>query len=159
MYNVRSPPVWQTDITQGPESASIKPIKVALIDDGVKTSYASLDENIHCGKSGWGTARADRKKSTRAYLRNYNSSQTGHGTVMAYYICRVCPKVKLCVAKLDPQTRSRNNAGTGSSQQQMTFSIESVTEVSYSWYYQNLATLDRLANPKIANAGHQMGSE
>lgn len=116
----------------------MKPIKVALIDDGVKTSYASLDENIHCGKSGWSTEPAvpkgsDRKKSTRAYLRNYNSSQTGHGTVMAYYILRVCPKAKLCVAKLDPQVRPGNNAVAGSNQQ-MTFSIESVTEVSYCYY-------------------------
>jgi hypothetical protein len=126
-----------------PQSArvpAVKPVKVALIDDGVKTSRASLDDNILCGKSGWATTATTApaapnagggRRPARASLRNYNSSHTGHGTVMAYYICRVCPKVKLCVAKLEPQTRPKNDAGADSGGEQVTFSIESVTEVSW----------------------------
>lgn len=114
-------------------NGNVKPIKIALIDDGVKTSYASLNENIHCGKSGWGTGTttpkgSNKKKSPKAYLRNYNMSDTNHGTVMAYYIRRVCPKVKLCVAKLDPQTRPRSKMG-GGNRDQITFSLESVIKV------------------------------
>lgn len=119
---------------QGSRNTNVRPIKIALIDDGVKTSYASLNENIQSGKSGWSTATAtpkgsSKKKSTKSPLRNYNWSHTGHGTVMAYYIRRVCPKVKLCVAKLDPQPRPRSNTGGGNSDQ-ITFSIESVIDVS-----------------------------
>ncbi|KAF5488712.1 hypothetical protein CGCF413_v013009 [Colletotrichum fructicola] len=92
----------------------VRPIKVALIDDGVKTSYDGLDEIVHCG-------RGDKRKAANNYPLNYNHSQTGHGTVMAYFIRRVCPWVKLCIAKLECQARSGRN-------QPVTFSIESATE-------------------------------
>lgn len=89
----------------------------------MKSSYAGLDENIHCGKS-WAQhpkpRQGQKKKPIRDYSRNYNSSHTGHGTVMAYYIRRVCPRVQLCVAKLDPERH----------RQQVTFSIQSADEVS-----------------------------
>ncbi|KAJ0275472.1 hypothetical protein COL940_008821 [Colletotrichum noveboracense] len=108
----------------------VRPIKVALIDDGVKTSYDGLDEIVHCGRFGWGSVsgsasttskRGDKRKAANNYPLNYNHSQTGHGTVMAYFIRRVCPWVKLCIAKLECQARSGRN-------QPVTFSIESATE-------------------------------
>jgi hypothetical protein len=148
---------------QNPQSAKGRPIKVALIDDGVRTSYAWLDENVDCGRSGWGRSAsatpkgADKKKAAKNYPRNYNHSQTGHGTVMAYFIRRVCPWVKLCIAKLECQARSRSSAGSGNNQP-VTFSIESATEVSDQAPRREVA--DHMANPRyIHYAGDQMGSK
>jgi hypothetical protein len=106
-------------------------VKVAIIDDGVKTSYANLDANVETGWSGWRQSEphndgGKRKNSPKEYLGNYTISQTGHGTVMAYYIRRVCPNVRLCIAKLDPQIRPE----IGGHGERITFSIRSAVEVS-----------------------------
>ncbi|XXH01221.1 hypothetical protein Hte_007575 [Hypoxylon texense] len=106
----------------------VRPIKVALIDDGVKTSYAGLDDNVQIGKSGWqqfDTYKTQTGAARRGYFRNYNSSHTGHGTVMAYYIKRVCPKVHFYVAKLDPQPQRGEIGGRGD---RVTFSRRSAAE-------------------------------
>ncbi|UKZ77173.1 hypothetical protein TrVFT333_004892 [Trichoderma virens FT-333] len=103
-------------------------IRVALIDDGVKTSYAGLNSNIHTGISVW---QPSDSKSTEfandkpAHYRNYNSSHTGHGTVMAYYIKRLCPKVRLYVAKLDCKSHRGGNGGYSAN---VTFSLDSVIQ-------------------------------
>ncbi|KAK4187371.1 hypothetical protein QBC35DRAFT_552243 [Podospora australis] len=110
-------------------------ISVALIDDGVKSTYAGLDNNIVTGKSfvrrpkssGLGTL-LERMEESLSCVRNYESSHTGHGTVMAYFIRRVCPNVKLYIAKLDPEIPPRD--GTASNNKTMSFSIESAAEVS-----------------------------
>lgn len=131
----------QTDRTQ---KSPCRPIKVALIDDGVKTSYEYLNDQVHCGKSEWGLTSpkprggdSEKKRRFRNYASTYTSSYTGHGTVMAYYICRMCPAVELCIAKLEPQSPSKNNVAAGTHSQQIAFTIESVTEVSDStkFYY------------------------
>ncbi|CAK7213326.1 hypothetical protein SCUCBS95973_001766 [Sporothrix curviconia] len=99
------------------------PIKVALIDDGVKSSYRGLDDNILCGQS-WPSPRAPQQKSKVPRVitsPKYNSSHTGHGTVMAWYIRRMCPRVKLCVAKLDPVVCALPNV-----EEKVTFTAESV---------------------------------
>ncbi|KAF3902437.1 hypothetical protein ABW21_db0200666 [Orbilia brochopaga] len=64
------------------------PVKVALIDDGVKSSYARLDDCIDRGKSWARLPKSNRRKSIRRYSQSYNTSQVGHGTVMAYFISR-----------------------------------------------------------------------
>lgn len=130
----------------------MRPIKVALIDDGVKTSYGRLDEIVHCGRCGWDSASGsasttskmgDKRKPAKNYPLNYNHSQTGHGTVMAYFIQRVCPRVKLCIAKLECQTGSCRQAGSDK-YQPVTFSIESATEVSNPVHRREVA--DHMAN-------------
>ncbi|KAI1458770.1 subtilisin-like protein [Annulohypoxylon moriforme] len=105
-----------------------RPIKVALIDDGVKTSYGGLDGNIYAGNSGWeqlDTNKSQTGMTRQDYFRNYNSSHTGHGTVMAYYIKRVCPKVHFYVAKLEPEPQ---RGYIGGRSEAVTFSRESVAE-------------------------------
>ena len=96
------------------ESSQSDPIKVAIIDDGVKSSHAGLDANIDEGES-W-----VRQAKQRDPYSPYNTSAKGHGTVMAYYIRRVCPKVRLYVAKLDPRMV----------QGRLVFSMESAAEVN-----------------------------
>jgi hypothetical protein len=88
-------------------------IKVALIDDGVKSSYDNLDKNIDGGES-W-----VKQSSLKDPQSPYVTSAEHHGTVMAYFIRRVCPHVRLYVLKLDPNM----------AQNRPTFSIESATEV------------------------------
>ena len=102
----------------GERIANLKPkypqVKVAIIDDGVKSSVGRLNDLIECGES-W-----VEQANPRQRYSPYNTSSRGHGTVMAYYIGRVCPNVRLCVAKLNPLIV----------QGQVTFSIESATAVS-----------------------------
>ncbi|KUI56352.1 Major intracellular serine protease [Cytospora mali] len=136
----------------------VHPIRVALIDDGVKSSYNKLDNNIHAGKAGWQQPNPDnkQKKSTRGGpFRNYNSSQTGHGTVMAYYIKRVCPKVSFYIAKLDVTSRNTID-GDGKF---VTFSCDSAAEaihwaveedvdiISMSWSIEKDTTINSQAKP------------
>lgn len=107
-------------------------IRVALIDDGVKTSYAGLDDNVFKGESGWQQPEPDATQTSpaatrRSVLHSYNSSQTGHGTVMAYYIRRVCPKVHLYVAKLEPEP---HRGEVGPRGEKVTFSRDSAAKVS-----------------------------
>ena len=96
------------------ESNLQKHVKVALIDDGVQSNYAGLNDNIKSGAIFFQAA------SNQRFSQNYNTSLYDHGTVMAYYICRVCPNVRLHVAKLDGKQRARG----------VSFSIQSVIDVS-----------------------------
>ncbi|PON28837.1 hypothetical protein TGAM01_v201945 [Trichoderma gamsii] len=100
------------------------PIKVALIDDGVKSSYATLDDSIERGDSWVHQPNPSQRRSKHGYSQNYNTSAHGHGTVMAYYICRMCPGVRLYVAKLNPEPKH----GDGSGRALVSFSIESTVE-------------------------------
>jgi hypothetical protein len=84
---------WQPDL-KPPE------IKVALIDDGVDTAHASLSCIIADGKS-------FSQKSNGQYNSYYKSSR-GHGTIMATLIRKICPGVKLYVARLNEE---RTNNG------------------------------------------------
>lgn len=98
-----------------------KPVKVAIIDDGVKSSYDNLDNNIDDGES-W--VRSDPQQPHSPYF----TSVKGHGTVMAYLIRRVCPQVRLYVLKLDPTIVGGY----------ATFSMESATQVlDHSFLIQN----------------------
>jgi hypothetical protein len=93
-------------------------VRVALIDDGVQSKYGDLDDNIEVGMTFMPTPTED--GPTQRFTQNYNTSLYGHGTVMAYYIRRVCPKVRLFVAKLAGKQR---RLGVG-------FSIKSAVDVS-----------------------------
>jgi len=71
-----------------------EPITVALIDDGIDMDDTILrPHNIVSGRS---FCSHDTEQPRPYYL-----SSGGHGTAMASLICRVCPKVRLYVLKLD----------------------------------------------------------
>ncbi|GKZ32277.1 hypothetical protein AbraIFM66950_001570 [Aspergillus brasiliensis] len=89
-------------------------IRVALIDDGVRSNIAGLDDSIAAGKS-----FATTKSSASTRSSNYNTSQFGHGTVMALCIRRMCPKVRLYVARVDGKENSRRG---------VSFSIASINQ-------------------------------
>ena len=77
-------------------------IKVALIDDGVDTAFQNLSNNIASGVSYC-------KRANGLYSSYYQSSG-GHGTVMASLIRRVCPNVRIYVAKLDDKLTAASAA-------------------------------------------------
>ncbi|KAK4205446.1 putative peptidase [Triangularia verruculosa] len=72
-----------------------KDVTVALIDDGV-----SIDTPTIVGKV-IGGATFDRGQPDENGPSPYFVSASGHGTVMADMICRVCPTAKLYVFKLE----------------------------------------------------------
>ncbi|KAK4107020.1 subtilisin-like protein [Canariomyces notabilis] len=99
--------------------SSSRTVTVALIDDGVQSSYDGLNVNIQNGES-WAKAREFQwGKPGRRFRPTYYTSQHGHGTVMAWYIRRVCREVRLLVAKLDSVMAPRTP---------VTFSIESAAK-------------------------------
>jgi subtilisin family serine protease len=80
---------------------TFRQIKVALIDDGVDGLNAELSKSIEAGQT----------FSIREG-GNYNSyftSSKGHGTIMAMLIRKICPNVRLYVAKLDEERTGRNS--------------------------------------------------
>lgn len=78
----------------------IKPVKVALIDDGV--DGAAFSENIKCGESFCG------RNGPHNELYNYWMPTGCHGTQMASLICEVCPEVELYVARIQDIEVGRN---------------------------------------------------
>jgi hypothetical protein len=74
------------------QAASLKDVNVAVIDDGIDYALEDLRDNIACGVSYY-------------YLSNqpvdYWVLPGGHGTAMARLIRRICPHVKLYIARLD----------------------------------------------------------
>lgn len=70
-----------------------RPIKVAVIDDGIDAVYN--EEQFSATLKGGESFCTGRKRPP------YFFSSTGHGTLMADLVQRVCPKVHLYVARLD----------------------------------------------------------
>jgi hypothetical protein len=95
-------------------------IKVALIDDGVDLYAETLRGKVRGGES------FDRGGLRENGPSPYYTSATGHGTVMADMICRVCPVAKLYVYKLE--THAGVNPATGARTHEQ-ISVESATAV------------------------------
>lgn len=77
---------------------NLKPVKIALIDDGVDASHLHLRDNI---KEGVTYCASCLGKSN--VPSSYYGSTNGHGTLMAALISYVCRGVHLYVAKLNDQ--------------------------------------------------------
>ncbi|KAJ5637415.1 hypothetical protein N7490_007294 [Penicillium lividum] len=83
-----------------PPSIAYKPIVVALFDDGVTLPHEGMNPRLFDGTS-FQTYESDNRVSP------YWISETGHGTLMARLIHRICPKAMIKVFKL--QTRPTVN--------------------------------------------------
>ncbi|PYI14016.1 subtilisin-like protein, partial [Aspergillus violaceofuscus CBS 115571] len=73
---------------------SMEDVRVALIDDGVDIEEKTLRGKIVGGRSFFPRDHAQNLQ------RPFYVSGSGHGTVMASLICRVCPTAKLFVVKV-----------------------------------------------------------
>ena len=85
--------IQQIALNYEPNQNDLEPIRVALIDDGIDGADQILYENIADGVS---FCHRDEGLSNTYYV-----ASGGHGTLMATFIRRMCPWVKLYVAKLD----------------------------------------------------------
>ncbi|KAI1824956.1 hypothetical protein F4861DRAFT_538412 [Xylaria intraflava] len=77
------------------ERDKIRPIKIAIIDDGVDASLEFLVGQIRGGKSFCPYARSS------DLMNAYYVPSGQHGTMMADLICRICPSCELYIARLD----------------------------------------------------------
>ncbi len=80
--------------------AELQHIKVAVIDDGIDGFETSLSGSIEHGVSFCPSSDSEN------FIRTYYVSSGGHGTMMARLIRRMCPKVKLYVARLEEHVPS-----------------------------------------------------
>ncbi|KAI1380597.1 hypothetical protein F4677DRAFT_192150 [Hypoxylon crocopeplum] len=74
-----------------------KDVRVALIDDGVQFGHESLQGKI---TDGWSFDDGYDGADLPGARKPFHESQTGHGTLMANMICRVCPGAKIFVYRL-----------------------------------------------------------
>ncbi|KAI0969672.1 hypothetical protein F4678DRAFT_473528 [Xylaria arbuscula] len=91
-----------------PAASNTRPVKVAIIDDGVDASLLSLDGKIAIGKSFCPYV------NSTDLLSPYYVPSGNHGTCMATLISKICPEVSLYVARLDERQ------APGSSHRQIT---------------------------------------
>ncbi|KIW80117.1 hypothetical protein Z517_06732 [Fonsecaea pedrosoi CBS 271.37] len=73
-------------------------VRVALIDDGVQFGHESLQEKI---QDGWSFDDGYDGVDLPGARRPFHESSTGHGTLMANMICRICPNAKIFVCRLN----------------------------------------------------------
>ncbi|KAI0436566.1 hypothetical protein F4803DRAFT_541811 [Xylaria telfairii] len=95
-------------IRTAPASRNTRPVKVAIIDDGVDASLLSLDGKIAIGKSFCPYI------NSTDLMSPYYVPSGNHGTCMATLISKICPEVSLYVARLDERQ------ALGSSHRQIT---------------------------------------
>lgn len=79
-----------------------RPVKVALIDDGVDGAHKILGKNIKRGISF--CSRPD----SHNHVYSYCVPSGCHGTQMASLIHQVCPRVELYVARIQDMEVGRN---------------------------------------------------
>ncbi|KAK2591052.1 hypothetical protein QQS21_011266 [Conoideocrella luteorostrata] len=77
-----------------------RPIKIAIIDDGIDASLPIFDHRVACGAS-FGTSLGMEHSATPYFV-----SSGHHGTLMGALILRMCPSAKLYIAKLDERYNS-----------------------------------------------------
>lgn len=82
-----------------------QPLIVALIDDGVDNTCASLQGRILTGRT-----FAYDEDSERERIGPWYVSEKGHGTVMADSICRVCPMAMIYPIRLNTDFRGQIDA-------------------------------------------------
>lgn len=82
----------------GPDKKFYKPIVVALLDDGVTLPHEGADPRLFDGTS-YQTYESDHQRVSPYWI-----SETGHGTLMARLIHRICPKAIIKVFKLQTRT-------------------------------------------------------
>jgi hypothetical protein len=104
-------------LRSAPAASTTRPVKVAIIDDGVDASLLSLDGKIAIGKSFCPYV------NSTDLMSPYYVPSGNHGTCMATLISKICPQVSLYVARLDERQ------APGSSHRQIT--AKSAADVSF----------------------------
>ncbi|KAF2113700.1 hypothetical protein BDV96DRAFT_578247 [Lophiotrema nucula] len=113
-------------------------IKVALIDDGVDSTFDDLSSIIKEGQS-----YSIRDKELGLWNPYYHSAD-GHGTVMAWLIRLICPRVQIYVAKLNElQTQDKVEITASSAIKAINWAKEmGVHIMSMSWSIDKMSSSD-----------------
>ncbi|KAK7709645.1 hypothetical protein SLS63_013160 [Diaporthe eres] len=72
-----------------------KPVKIAIIDDGIDATQPELHQRIVMGRS------FSPYLNSTEFMNAYFVPSGNHGTLMATLICKICPKPQLYVARLE----------------------------------------------------------
>ncbi|ETS78061.1 hypothetical protein PFICI_10123 [Pestalotiopsis fici W106-1] len=114
-----------------PRLELLRPVKVALIDDGVDINDPTIRTKVFDGRS---FCHRDEEENLN---QPYYVSGGGHGTAMASYICKICPNVQLYVLRLEEKASiepGRRNITADSAEKAVTAAIgEGVDIISMSW--------------------------
>ncbi|KAL6859365.1 hypothetical protein J3F83DRAFT_749926 [Trichoderma novae-zelandiae] len=81
-----------------PPDIFVDDVRVALIDDGVEITNRNLTNRVY---NGWTCDTGYEGNGLEGIPRPYTNSETQHGTFMASTICRICPRAKIFVFRLD----------------------------------------------------------
>ncbi|KAL1882838.1 hypothetical protein Daus18300_000476 [Diaporthe australafricana] len=108
-------------------TSGMRPIKVAIIDDGVTPGHLTRPSAL---QDGWPFSGPERKQSRP---RPYYHSEKGHGTKMARLILLICPHASLYVAKVDMHKDSDASVAS-SAAEAIEWAIEKEVDIiSMSW--------------------------
>lgn len=74
---------------------NVTPVKIAIIDDGVDTTWPEVHGKVVKGKSFYPYA------NSTEYYHDYFVPSGKHGTHMASLICKICPRPQLYIARME----------------------------------------------------------
>lgn len=84
------------------EITEVRPIKIAIIDNGVDAALSILKGKIANGASFFPNKNINTGNYMDHYYPYYVASNTlNHGSLVATLVCKMCPKVKLYICRLD----------------------------------------------------------
>ncbi|PTB47926.1 hypothetical protein M431DRAFT_501633 [Trichoderma harzianum CBS 226.95] len=84
------------------EATEVRPVKIAIIDNGVDAALSILNGKIANGASFFPNKNINTGNDMDHYYPYYVASNTlNHGSLVATLVCKMCPKVKLYICRLD----------------------------------------------------------
>lgn len=119
----------------------VRPIKIAIIDDGIDTSLDDFTDKIQVGESFFQLSELFGRRGA------YYVPTGKHGTLMAQSICSVCPAVKLYIAQLEvlPGQNGQRSFTAESATEAVLWAIDQgVDIISMSWSISGRNVHDRL---------------
>lgn len=75
--------------------SGVRPVKIAIIDDGINTALDIFNNRIHGGESFHKLSELSGRRGS------YYVPSGMHGSLMAQLICEVCPNVRLYIGQLE----------------------------------------------------------
>ncbi|TEY34247.1 hypothetical protein BOTCAL_0641g00020 [Botryotinia calthae] len=138
------------DTKTEPPSELHKDVRVALIDDGANFMDKRIREKLEIGRN---FDSGNRDPGLNGSSDPFHGSTTGHGTIMAHMIGRVCPPVKIVACKLDISSGpdGKNSFTAKSAAEAVNFAVGGGFDIiSISWTIQrspgNQAEIKELEN-------------
>ncbi|KKP00179.1 hypothetical protein THAR02_07703 [Trichoderma harzianum] len=108
------------------EMTEVRPVKIAIIDNGVDATLCILEERIANGTSFFPNKNINTGNYMDHYYPYYVELNTlNHGSLVATLVCKACPKVELYICRLDEKMSVRGEGRY--------FTMESATKLAVKW--------------------------